>query len=683
MSLESSKRANKKANKKETSTQAKMKFVTIKRYVITICILFAIIPLLIVNFLSYSIAKGALSDTSQQLTVQMNQQIGINVNSYVKGIEEDIAEFVVTDLVQNNALAHYFSSDPKIKNKASQIISKATLSLESLNNNIESVNIVFGKDEMISSQAIASKQEILDVVASKEGGNLVWKIGSKEAADSLYVMREVIASSSKGTCVICIKMNKEALLDVLKSIELLDDSTLSLVDHNKNIIFSSVGPKTMLDDRLWFAVNNETDKKTMFLGNTLITYATLTNGWKLIAQIPEHSLTRQLTKVTVYIFILIAVTSLIAVIVGIAIAKKFSDPIVNLMKLMKKAEDGDLTVQIHPQGHNEITKLCLSFNHMMTNIHSLLLQTKKVIDTSLDDSKFLEHSAKRSTQTFDQLTLSVSDIANGAVHQAANAQKSAAAMEMLSGSIHQVMERSNGVNENNQGVKELILEATDCIEELGRAMVSSAEMFTHIESSILELGRLSKGIEEMMRLVSSVSDQTNLLALNASIEAARAGEAGKGFAVVAGEVRRLAEQSRRSTVSVQQTLNKIQEKNQSTNQLINESGAIFSSQEKAVQKASDIFFKIIQTLKTMDTEIRNINYQILEIEEMKDQTLSEITTISSISQESAVAAEEVNALCEEQNLVIKDLSSLAGQMAVAMKALDGSIQSFRLHTKHL
>jgi len=58
--------------------------------------------------------------------------------------------------------------------------------------------------------------------------------------------------------------------------------------------------------------------------------------------------------------------------------------------------------------------------------------------------------------------------------------------------------------------------------------------------------------------VKDLAEQTNLLALNAAIEASRAGEQGKGFAVVAGEVKALADQSKKATAQVRQILGQIQ-----------------------------------------------------------------------------------------------------------------------------
>lgn len=94
-------------------------------------------------------------------------------------------------------------------------------------------------------------------------------------------------------------------------------------------------------------------------------------------------------------------------------------------------------------------------------------------------------------------------------------------------------------------------------------------MTFQILGQISELDDMSGQIVNMVNVIRKIAEQTNLLALNATIEAARAGESGKGFAVVASEVRKLAQDSRQATETIDSIVNEIREMTEATMEVAN------------------------------------------------------------------------------------------------------------------
>ncbi|MCB0337564.1 MAG: PAS domain-containing methyl-accepting chemotaxis protein, partial [Bdellovibrionales bacterium] len=111
-----------------------------------------------------------------------------------------------------------------------------------------------------------------------------------------------------------------------------------------------------------------------------------------------------------------------------------------------------------------------------------------------------------------------------------------------------------GADEMDSSAREISRNAGEAASITNEAVEVAASTKITVES----LGRSSKEIGMVIKVITSIAEQTNLLALNATIEAARAGEAGKGFAVVANEVKELAKETASATEDISNKIDAIQ-----------------------------------------------------------------------------------------------------------------------------
>jgi len=143
---------------------------------------------------------------------------------------------------------------------------------------------------------------------------------------------------------------------------------------------------------------------------------------------------------------------------------------------------------------------------------------------------------------------SMSDIAEETTRQAGNV---AAAAEQASINVQTVASASEELAFSIHEISHQVNQSADVV-------ASAANQSSQANDLIAGLTQSAQRIGQVVKLIEHIASQTNLLALNATIEASRAGDAGKGFAVVAGEVKMLANQTRKATGEIGEQVSAVQ-----------------------------------------------------------------------------------------------------------------------------
>jgi methyl-accepting chemotaxis protein len=107
-------------------------------------------------------------------------------------------------------------------------------------------------------------------------------------------------------------------------------------------------------------------------------------------------------------------------------------------------------------------------------------------------------------------------------------------------------EQANFVNQTSSTMTELNASAFQAAQQAEASNVSAR----NVAQLVMHLSEQTRKIGSITETVTDLASQTNMLALNAAVEAVHAGDKGKGFSIVAAEIRRLADESKKSAKNI-------------------------------------------------------------------------------------------------------------------------------------
>jgi methyl-accepting chemotaxis protein len=203
-----------------------------------------------------------------------------------------------------------------------------------------------------------------------------------------------------------------------------------------------------------------------------------------------------------------------------------------------------------------------------------------------------------------------------------------------------------------------------------------AEVSGKTAASIINLGKRSEEIGNIVRVINDIADQTNLLALNAAIEAARAGDAGRGFAVVADEVRKLAERSGAATKEIGQVIQQVQADTrdsvkygelasceaQSSMELSATAGNALTNIIRTIEQTSEL----MGTINQMTVEQTNASRQVIQaVEKMSAST----AMVASAAREQALGGRQIRVAIEKMNEITQEVTGATREQSLGSKQI--------------
>jgi len=221
-----------------------------------------------------------------------------------------------------------------------------------------------------------------------------------------------------------------------------------------------------------------------------------------------------------------------------------------------------------------------------------------------------------------EIASSVEEQERSSSHQAASVNQTTTTMDELGASSRQSAEQAEAAAAGAQQALALADNGTRAVDRTIQGMATLKTKVGAIAEQILRLSEQTSQIGSISGLVSDLANQTNMLALNAAVEAVRAGEHGKGFSVVAAEIRKLADESKKSAERIGDLVTDIQNAINSTVMATDEGTKTVDEGVRIAQETSDAFSGVANAVNNLvlnNQQISlNIKQQAIAIQQVVD-----------------------------------------------------------------
>lgn len=330
-------------------------------------------------------------------------------------------------------------------------------------------------------------------------------------------------------------------------------------------------------------------------------------------------------------------------------AQILEEGIYELLNDLEGALDGDLTVRANLNSM-EMSTVADLFNAIIDNLNDIAVQVKK---STTQVGSSLENDQK-----------SIQLLAQQALQERQQTQKTLESVEKMSNSIQDVMKNANFASNLANDAFNVTQDGASAMTETEHSIFSLRTTVGETAKKIKRLGESCQKISQVVSIINQIALKTNLLAINASVEASRAGEQGAGFTLVAEQVGALAEQSSAATKEIEEIVRTIQLETQEVTEAMELGTSQVVKTTQLVESTKERLGKILERSKNINEIMQLISQSTISQTKTSGLVMNLMKKIAQNSDQRLNFSRDVSESIYSTAEVAKELESAVAQFKI-------------------
>jgi two-component system sensor histidine kinase YesM len=342
-----------------------------------------IVPVLLGGYLSYNKSAKMIKDQVSQVASLTITQVSDKMNLVMKKLE-DTSMMILYSKVLREALE---GNPDKSKYENELNNQEAVRYVSSLMSNSTDILNIYIFDHYKQNSVFSKKNDTFinhwetdwyDKII-KADGRPVWfglsytsYLKGVDLGFPVYGLGRSIKNIDTGKTigVLFIEVRGYSMIKELRNVKFGETGYTFIVDEANRYVYHP--DETLYGAPSEFNLSSKMTVKHEKDPNVLVIPDALENGWRITGVVSVEELVADSIEIRNLTIWIASASILFAIIMGYYVTRKIGRPLVNLSKLMKRGEAGDLTVRCNVVGRNELGQLGRSFNKMIEQIDALI-----------------------------------------------------------------------------------------------------------------------------------------------------------------------------------------------------------------------------------------------------------------------------------------------------------------------